>query len=186
MRVISGIYKGKKLESSNNLHIRPTTNRVKEYIFNILDDFPVNKTVVDIFSGSGGLGIEAISRGADKVCFVDKSGESLNILQKNISACNIPNHKFQIIKKDAIKFVKQYNMSFDLYLIDPPFDYPSLQQFLDILIKNRKFSNKSMVVLEHEISNPIDEASNFYEIIKKKKFGRSIVNFMIKKGHYAN
>jgi 16S rRNA (guanine(966)-N(2))-methyltransferase RsmD len=71
MRVISGIYKGRKLKSSNNLHIRPTTDQVKEFIFNILQDFPMNKTVVDIFSGSGNLGIEALSRGAQSICFVD-------------------------------------------------------------------------------------------------------------------
>lgn len=186
MRVISGIYKGKKLESSNNLCIRPTTDRVKEYIFNILHDFPVSKIVADIFSGSGSLGIEALSRGADKICFIDNSSESLDVLQKNISTCNIPHHKYQIIKNDAVKFAKKNNMNFDLYLIDPPFHYPRQQQFLDILFKNEKLSNKNIVVLEHEISNPIDEASNFYEIIKKKKFSRSIINFMIKKTHHVN
>jgi len=186
MRVISGIYKGRKLKSSNDLNIRPTTDRVKEFIFNILQDYPVNKKAVDIFSGSGSLGIETLSRGAEKVFFVDNSNQSLNVLRANIGAIKIPDGKYQIIQSDAIKFAGNNNQYFDLYLLDPPFDYPPLQILLDSLFNNKVVVPENIVVLEHEISNPIDEASNFYEIIKKKKFGRSIISFMIKKGHYAN
>ena len=186
MRVISGIYKGRKLKSSDDLHIRPTTDRVKEFIFNILQDFPANKKVIDIFSGSGNLGVESLSRGAEKVFFVDNSSQSLKVLRENINAIRIPEDKYQIIQSDAIKFAEKNNQSFDLYLLDPPFDFPPLQRLLDILFKNEVLTTENIVVLEHEISNPIDEASNFYEIIKKKKFGRSIINFMIKKGNHAN
>jgi len=84
MRIISGIYKGRRLKCNNNLHIRPTTDRVKEYIFNILQEFPSNKMVCDLFSGSGNLGIEALSRGANQIYFIDSSNESMRVLKKNI------------------------------------------------------------------------------------------------------
>ena len=186
MRVISGIYKGRKLKSSNSLHIRPTTDRVKEYIFNILQDFPVSKIVVDMFSGSGSLGIESLSRGADKAFFVDNSKQSLDVLQNNLKSIQVPDLKYQVIQRVAIKFSERNNQYFDLYLLDPPFDYPSVQILLDSIFKNEVLTTDSIIVLEHEISNPIDETSNFYEIIKKKKFGRSVINFMIKKGYHDN
>ena len=184
MRVISGIYKGRKLKSSNNLNIRPTTDRVKEYIFNILQDFPSNKMVVDLFSGSGSLGIEAISRGAREVHFVDNSNESLNVLKKNIQTLQVPANCHHIILSDAIKFAEKNKTYFDLYLLDPPFNYPPLQHLMDRLFENEIITGKSMAVLEHEISNPINDFSNLYEIIKQKKFGRSIISFLIKKGNY--
>ena len=73
MRIISGSYKGRKLISGKDQRIRPTTNKVKEFIFNVLDDFPRNKSVADIFSGSGNLGLESLSRGAKSVVFVEKA-----------------------------------------------------------------------------------------------------------------
>jgi 16S rRNA (guanine966-N2)-methyltransferase len=184
MRVISGIYKGRKLVSSKDLHIRPTTDRVKEFIFNILHDYPQDKMVADIFSGSGNLGIEALSRGARKTVFVDNSNNSMHILKKNIESLKIPKDGYDIRLEDAINFVKNSDNIFDLYLIDPPFDYPPLQNLLDTMFKNPKINNDSLVVLEHEITNNINESSNKYEIIKQKKFGRSLISFLIKKGSY--
>lgn len=186
MRIISGHYKGRKLSSTKSLHIRPTTDRVKEYIFNVLHDFPMNKTIVDIFSGSGNLGIEAISRGAHKIVFVDNSFESLDILKKNLDALKIPDQNIQIVKSDAIKFVKKNQIPFDLYFLDPPFKYPELQQLLDTLFNTGYINAESIIVLENEISNPINESSKSYDIIKQKKFGRSLINFIIKKENNVN
>ena len=186
MRVISGSYKGRKLNSSQNLHIRPTTDRVKEFIFNVLQDFPMNKTVVDIFSGSGSLGIEAISRGAQKAYFVDDFSESLGVLQKNLDNLNIPKYNYQIIKSDAIKFVENNRELFSLYFLDPPFRYPPLQELLDKLFSNKNVNSECIIVLENEISNPINESSELYDIIKQRKFGRSQINFIIKKENHVN
>ena len=101
MRVISGTFKGRKLQASKDLSIRPTTDRVKESIFNILQDFHRNKKVVDIFSGSGNLGIEALSRGASHVCFVEKYQSSIKVLQKNIVHIGIDSEFYTIINKSA-------------------------------------------------------------------------------------
>jgi 16S rRNA (guanine(966)-N(2))-methyltransferase RsmD len=186
MRIISGIYKGRKLKSSKNLHIRPTTDRVKEYIFNILQDFPKNKMACDIFSGSGNLGIEALSRGAREIYFVDNSNDSMKVLKNNLHTLQIPESNYRIVLSDAVTFVKNNKSGFDLYLLDPPFDYPPLQRLIDNLFKNDMTTNESMVVLEHEISNPVDNSSGLYQIIKQKKFGRSLISFIIKKGNYEN
>ena len=88
MRIISGKYKGRHLYASKNQSIRPTTDRIKEYIFNILDDFPKDSRVLDLFSGSGNLGIEALSRGANHVTFVDIAHSSMKVLKKNLLRIN--------------------------------------------------------------------------------------------------
>lgn len=181
MRIISGKYKGRKLISSNDLDIRPTTDRVKEYIFDILYDYPKDKMVADIFSGSGSLGIEALSRGAEKAVFVDNSNKSMNILRENIQTLRIPDEKYEIYINDAAKFAENNQTVYDLYLIDPPFKYDALQNLIDGLFTNRVMHENSIVVLEHEISNMINKISGLYEIIKQKKFGRSIISFIVKK-----
>jgi 16S rRNA (guanine(966)-N(2))-methyltransferase RsmD len=185
MRIISGIYKGRKLQSSKDLHIRPTTDRVKEFIFNILQDFPQNKFAADIFSGSGNLGIEALSRGAQKVVFVDSSQSSINVLKKNLSNLNIPENKYEIILTNALNYAKTNTNDIDLCLVDPPFVYPDLQNLINAIFLNSNFSKNSILVLEHEINNPVEDNSILYETIKLKKFGRSIIRFLAKRGDHG-
>lgn len=181
MRIISGIYKGRKLISSSDFSIRPTTDRVKEYIFNVLQSFPVEKKVVDIFSGSGSLGLEALSRGASHVVFVEKAETSLKILEQNIKKLNVPAASFQIINADAFKFAEQKNFMFDLCLMDPPFVYPQLQHLVNLLFQKSFFSRESIVVVEHEITNPLVPDAPDYHILKQKKVGRSLITFMERK-----
>jgi 16S rRNA (guanine966-N2)-methyltransferase len=182
MRIISGKYKGRKLQSSNDLRIRPTTDRVKEFIFNILQDFPENKIVIDIFSGSGSLGLEALSRGATKVFFVDNSPASIEILKTNLQNIKLTDNDYEIILSDALNISQHISHPIDLLLLDPPFIYPEIQQLLNHIFESDFVTDQSMLVIEHEISNPIEQDSDRYEIIKQKKFGRSLVSFLIKKG----
>ncbi len=178
MRVISGIYKGRKLKSSRDLSIRPTTDRVKEYIFNILLDFPVDKQVIDFFAGSGSLGIEALSRGARKVSFVEKSYRSVQILKQNLAHLKIPKQDYEILLQDAFTVVRHHHQSYDLCLMDPPFKYPELQHLLDLLFSSSLLVPSGLLVVEHEISNPVAKESNYYNILSQKKIGRSLITIM--------
>ena len=178
MRIISGLYKGRKLISSSDFSIRPTTDRVKEFIFNVLQNFPEGKKVVDIFSGSGSLGLEALSRGAVHVVFVEKAETALKILEQNIKNLSVPPDKYQIIKADAIRFAETEKMTIDLCLLDPPFVYPQLQNLIELLFTNAFFTRESIAVVEHEISNPLALDAPEYNILKQKKFGRSLITFM--------
>ena len=181
MRIISGSYKGRKLITGKDQSIRPTTNKVKEFIFNILDDFPLNKSVVDIFSGSGNLGLEALSRGAKTVVFVEKARSSIIVLKRNIHALNISDDQYTIIQSDAIQFVNRSSHPFDLIFMDPPFVYPPLQNLVDKAVSSTFMHEKSLLVIEHETTNPIDMESPLYAIIKQKKMGRSLISFIVKR-----
>ena len=182
MRVLSGKYKGKKLFSSTDNSIRPTTNKIKEYIFNILQDYCDNKIVADIFSGSGGLGIESLSRDSKHVVFVDNSNKSTNVLRENLNNLRIDRKYFKIVLNDALIYSAQVTNKFDLIFMDPPFHYPPLNELLISIFKNKILNANGILVVEHEISNPVNSDNSLFEIIKQKKIGRSLISFIINSG----
>lgn len=181
MRVVAGYYKGRKLKGSDDLSIRPATDRVKEYIFNILRDFPRQKIVLDVFAGSGGLGIEALSRGASKIIFVEKAKSSIKILKQNLENIKISSGKYSILHKDALDFVTQTNIKADLCFMDPPYKYPPLQQLIDAFFKKKVLTEQGILVLEHEVSNPVEMQSPSYNIFSQKKISRSLISFIEEK-----
>lgn len=185
MRILAGQYKGKKLFAGNDLSIRPTTNRIKESIFNVLQDFCKNKTVIDIFSGSGNLGIEALSRGANTVTFIDKEDSSIQVLKKNIHTLNIGSDKVVFVKNDAVRFCNRTKYSYDLILMDPPFDYPPLQELISIITKKQMLDTNGIMIVEHEITNPILHSNEHYRILNQKKYGRSLISFIIGEGDHG-
>ena len=178
MRIISGIYKGRRLTTSKDLSIRPTTDRVKEYIFSILQDFPQDKTVLDIFSGSGGLGLEALSRGASHVTFVEKAFSSITILKQNLEHVRDPQGHYSIIQKDALLFAKKLNRTADLCLMDPPYKYPPLQDLIETFMQNKGLNENGILVVEHEVINPIQKENPHYHLFLQKKISRSFISFL--------
>jgi 16S rRNA (guanine(966)-N(2))-methyltransferase RsmD len=181
MRIISGIYKGRKLISSDDYSIRPTTDRVKEYIFNVLHDFPQDRRVADIFAGSGNLGLEALSRGATHITFVEVAAGSVQVLRKNLDHIKIPDNCYLIERKDAMDFAKEDISAIELFLLDPPFVYPPLQELINNIFSNRRLNADSLLVVEHEINNPLECPGKDYELLKQRKFGRSLISFLQRK-----
>ena len=142
MRIISGNLKGKKIFSPTNSFIRPTSDKAREMIFNILasifekDDVKFyNLKILDCFCGTGALGIESISRGAKQANFIDKSEKSLNLTKKNIINLNIKN--FHIERIDLTKQFKKTKKNIDLFFLDPPYE----KKILNISIQNLIESN---------------------------------------------
>jgi 16S rRNA (guanine966-N2)-methyltransferase len=122
MRIIAGKYGSRRLVSFHANHVRPTTDRIKEVIFNKLQSEIEGARVLDLFSGTGNLGIEALSRGAQEVIAVEKHPQSVQIIQKNRELLQISKEELQIIKKDVLSFLKgPFERGFDIVLIDPPF-----------------------------------------------------------------
>jgi 16S rRNA (guanine(966)-N(2))-methyltransferase RsmD len=179
MKIIAGNYKGRRIFCSKDYSIRPTANRIKESIFNTLQDFCRDKVVLDLFSGSGNLGLESLSRGARKVVFVELSLKSIGILKKNIEHLKIAKNVTMIIKKDAAQFCHETQDQFDLILIDPPFHYPPLQELISLIFQRKILKNEGVLVVEHEISNPINSLDLGYSILKQRIFGRSVITFIM-------
>lgn len=120
MRIISGFYKGRKISALSHRDTRPTTDKVRENIFNILG--PVHGEVLDLFAGTGALGIEALSRGAEGCIFIDGAKDAVGVLKKNTEGIGEPVEIYRNDYRRALKALAKRGKSFDLIFLDPPYD----------------------------------------------------------------
>lgn len=179
MRVIGGKFKGLKLIPPNDLGMRPTSDRLKEALFSILDSKKYNinihnSSVIDICSGTGALGIEALSRGANKIYFIDQETKSIQIIQKNISKLKINNEDkifIKVIKDKSTKALKKINHVFDIVLIDPPYKTKIIEETLQDLKNYNLIKTHSYIFAESSNAEIFD--FNGYELLDTKKYGKS-------------
>lgn len=179
MRVISGSARGKKLLCAEGKDIRPTLDRVKESIFNIIAfDIP-NAFLLDMFSGSGALGIEALSRGAENAIFLDCDETSISVTKQNLKATHLESLA-TVIKTDSIEYVKSTDRKFDIIFIDPPYESDLYEKSLNAIKESSALTDNGFVLLEYdsEITPEFDLCG--FEIVKEKKYGR--VKILILKG----
>jgi 16S rRNA (guanine(966)-N(2))-methyltransferase RsmD len=181
MRIISGKYKGRQLTSAKDQSIRPTTNKIKEYIFEILSDFIPDVTVLDLFSGTGNLGFEALSRGALNVTFVDVDQNSLRVLRRNLNNLKIE-EPVKIIRKDAIQFLKTNRHPFELIFADPPYMWKHFDQLVPLVFKKNNLTETGLFVLECDKSAEVPWESESWELLRQKQFDRTFISFFARKG----
>jgi 16S rRNA (guanine(966)-N(2))-methyltransferase RsmD len=178
MRIMAGKFKGKNLFGSHDLSIRPLTNRIKKSIFDSLQNFYHDKSVLDLFSGSGSFGLEALSRGAKNVTFVEKSEQALHVLHRNLSLLSLANNCLETVHSDALKFCARTEISYDLILTDPPFNFPEIQNLVDLIFRRKILAEQGIMIIHHEITKPISNVSPAYLIRQQKKIGRSLVSYI--------
>ncbi len=166
MKVISGIYKGRNLEGFDIIGTRPTMDRVKESLFATIQDYIRDSVVLDLFAGSGNLGIEALSNGASYVYFVDNNKKAINTIKINLSNLNID--KALVIKSDFREVLRKKE-KFDIIFLDPPYKSDYIEESINLIEENDLVNKNGIVVCE---SSDIDKInSNKYKIIKEKKYG---------------
>lgn len=147
MRVITGSSRGRKLKTLEGDDIRPTTDIVKEAIFSSIQFELDGAHVLDLFCGSGQLGIEALSRGAKDCRFVDVSAASIECARENITACKL-NTQATLTQSDSLDFLRMARMTFDIAFLDPPYSKGLIEKALVLL--EPKMSERGIVVCEHE------------------------------------
>lgn len=180
MRVISGSARGLKLNSPINNDVRPTTDRVKESMFNIISSRVYDGDVLDLFAGSGALGIECISRGASKVVFCDKSKDSIDVLKSNLEKIKCDKSVYEIIAGDfrnALKKIPSKKISsFDIIFIDPPYYEGLFEEAINLIVENNILCEDGIIVVEHDSNTDLPDFSNIYKI-KEKKYGMTKLTF---------
>lgn len=179
MRIISGLLKGRKLKFIKDKNIRPTKDVVREAIFDTLRGWIENKKVVEIFAGSGILGIEAISHGAKKVIFIEKEKRAIEVIRENIESLKI-GKKCEIIKGDCeYEIEKLENLKYDLVIGDPPYDFPvsKLERIMEKMVKLNILKKNGILVIEHEVKKEIPVPEG-YEIIKKRRYGKTSLTYL--------
>lgn len=170
MRVISGRFKGRQLVSFKAKHIRPTTDRVKESIFNILQQDIPGAKVLDLFSGTGNLAIEAYSREAAKVIAVEQNPQSLKIIHENLKLLGITN--LQVLKQDVFRFTRDYKGDpFDIIFIDPPFTEALSHSVLHEVSQSKLFHAQTKILIESAKKERIENEYGSLQLIDRRSFG---------------
>lgn len=168
MKVISGKYKGRKIEGFDIEGTRPTMDRVKESLFATIQNYIKESVVLDLFSGSGNLGIEALSEGASYAYLVDKNIKCIKTINKNINNMGIVNVK--VLNMDYKLALKQINKKLDLIFLDPPYKTSLIEDSLKLIDEYDLLSDDGLIVCE---SDNVDKIiySNKYTAIKEKRYG---------------
>ena len=180
MRIISGTSKGRRLVTQKGQALRPTSDRVKESIFNILSDEVEGKVVLDLFAGTGNLGIEALSRGAKKTLFVEKGRQAIRLIQRNLLQCGMERQS-EILPKDvtlAIGILKQRGESFDVILMDPPYEQGLIQKTLMKLQSHKIYHGDSILVIEHHRREPLPKTLEGWNLTRQREIGDTIISFL--------
>ncbi len=170
MRVIAGLYKNRKLFEVGSTSTRPTTDKNKEKLFNILGQFFESGRVLDLFAGSGALGIEALSRGMDAGVFVDNHDQAFQTIKANIAHLAIPNA--MVHKLDVMTYIAQFHEEpFDLILMDPPYKLTNLEEMLKAIDHHSLLVNEGVLVLETERSTVVPAAVGSLVMIREASEG---------------
>lgn len=168
MRVITGSARGRRLMTPQGMDIRPTTDNVKEALFNILQFDIEGRRVLDLFAGTGQLGIECLSRGAREVVFVDREREALRIVRENLKTCGFSAPLMQL---DALRYLEQGGV-FDLILVDPPYDAGLYEAVLERINSVDNLSLGGIILCESRLETVMPEMRAPYRKGREYRYGR--------------
>ena len=175
MRVIAGKFKGTRLFSPKNNLIRPTSDRVREFIFSCLFDVN-NKMVLDLFAGTGAFGIEAISRGAKNAVFVDSAGASVELLSKNLEKVKIKAPVYRTRAEQFLKNALKDELKFDIIFCDPPYAYMDIHKIADVVLKNQILDKENGIFIYESSNKTISADLVGFEQFKEKTMGDTRIN----------
>jgi len=177
MRIISGSLGRRKLHTPNNLKLRPTTDQAKEGLFNILSNryYFDELNILDLFSGTGGISYEFISRGAISVTAVESNLIHFKYISSVKKELNLTD--LQLVKSDVFKFLEFNTRKFELIFADPPFNLEELNSIPDLIFKGEHLSEKGVLILEHSSDNDFSNHENFVEV---RRYGKVQFSFFEK------
>lgn len=179
MRVISGEKKGFKLKAPKGKDTRPTEDRIKESMFNILKNINDNSLVLDLFAGSGSIGIEFLSRGAKKAYFVDKSNFSIAAIKENLNHTGLLG-KSKIIKNDSIKAIKllaRKDIKFHYIFVDPPYERDIIKKVIENIWRENILAKDGLIILEHEKKLELPNWIQGLEKVDERNYGSKSLTF---------
>lgn len=182
MRIVAGVSKGRRLVSPKDNRIRPTSDRVKEAVFNIIGFNVANSHVLDLFAGTGSLGLEALSRGAEFATFVDNNAKSIEILKQNIRLLGFEERSevFMINASDAVTEFGRSNRTFDIIFIDPPYMENLYEITLSSIARYGIIKKRGLVIVEHLSAFCFSEMSHGLTLIKNKRYGSTSISIFTK------
>src|SRR5699024_166736 len=176
MRVISGEHRGIKLHSVPGKNTRPTSDKIKESLFNIIGQYFAGGKFLDLFAGSGGLGIEAISRGMDYGIFTEKRNAAIKTINQNVQKIRAED-KIKVYRKDAFKALNRFadeKYVFKLILIDPPYHFKDVHKYIDEIMEGNLIEEDGLIVYEHDSKVPAPIHNNL-EKVREAMYGTTAI-----------
>ncbi|HEX3030354.1 MAG TPA: 16S rRNA (guanine(966)-N(2))-methyltransferase RsmD [Clostridia bacterium] len=179
LRVISGTAKGHKLKTLKGNSTRPTSDRVKESLFNIISGFCEDAEVLDLYAGTGNLGIEALSRGAKFSVFVDKSRECFDIIRENLNATKMSEKALIMTTEvgNGIQKLALESRKFDIIFLDPPYNKNLIEEALYLISKNVIIKDDGIIIAERDVADNIPEEVGSLRLVRNQKYGDTILSF---------
>ena len=168
MKIISGKYKGRNIEGFTIDGTRPTMDRVKESLFAMIQNYIEDSNVLDLFSGSGNLGIEALSEGAKHAVLVDSNFKAIKVINSNLKTIGIDN--VNVLNMDYKKAIESIDEKFDIIFLDPPYKTNYIEESIKLITKYNILSNEGIIICESDSLDKIIYNDN-YKCIKDKKYG---------------
>lgn len=168
MRVITGSARGRRLKTPETYDIRPTTDNVKEAVFNIIQFDVEGRRVLDLFAGTGQLGIEALSRGAAEAVFIDRDREAVKIVKENLKACSL---QAAVRQEDALSALRR-DERFDLIFVDPPYDAGLYGPVLETIKSVDKLTDGGIIICEARRDEPLPDLDAPYGKRKEYRYGK--------------
>lgn len=180
MRIITGKARGLKLTTPKNWDVRPTADRVKESLFNIIGSKIVGAQVLDLFAGTGNLGLECWSRGAEHIVFTDMSRESLRLVQSNIAKCRAENET-ETLLGDAVQLIDRLykkGARFDFVFADPPYNKGLVQKVIAALAQSPLLNDGGYLVAEYSAHDDIGTLPENFELVRCETYGETKISFI--------
>lgn len=181
MRVISGSSKGKRLFSAPGLSLRPTSDRVRESIFDILQGQIEGRRVLDLFAGTGAMGIEALSRGASGAVFIENHRGSLEALRRNLRACRFEARSAVLDREveAGLRVLEERGEAFEIVFLDPPYDKGLARRTVERISQSAVLKPGALIVAEHSLAEEVEEIFPL-ERADLRKYGRTRISFLRK------
>ncbi|MBF0494321.1 MAG: 16S rRNA (guanine(966)-N(2))-methyltransferase RsmD [Candidatus Omnitrophica bacterium] len=183
MRIIGGQFRGRKLERPLTDDVRPTKDRIREAVFNIIAEKIPGSYVLDLYAGSGAFGLEAASRGAESIFSVDNDPKSVNVIRKNVELLKVEN-AVKIFQEDAQIFVEKackISNKFDIIFLDPPYNRELAKKTLITICKYDILNALGIIVVEHHALEALPEKINDVNLLKQKTYKETVISIYIKK-----
>lgn len=171
MRVITGTARGRRLKELEGMETRPTTDRVKEAIFSIIQFDVEGRRVLDLCAGTGQMGIEALSRGAAHCTFVDIRREAVNLIRDNLTQTGLA-ERATVLQSDALAFLSQSHERYDLILLDPPYESEIIKKVLQIVTRIDNVSENGIIICENDLNFDWPSVPEPYKLQKEYKYGK--------------
>lgn len=182
MQIVSGKNKGLKLNTPKTNHTRPTLSRVKEAVFSSIADQISGCHFLDLFAGTGQMGLEAISRGASKVIFVDNDADAIALVKENLQKLKeLTSTDHQLYHRSASEVIEMLSDPADVIYIDPPYTYGETYRLLEQIAKHKCLQDGGLLILEQSVSEPLT-LPDTWEVVKTKKYGKSHIHYLKEAG----